>query len=123
MPRHADGFTLLEMLVALTVLSLAVLALVNLAGENSRTGVVIEERVFAGVIADNRAIEALTSARPPALGETSGEETAAERTWRWTRRVSETPEPGVLRVDIAVRAETSDQVLGAVTVFRGARSR
>jgi general secretion pathway protein I len=121
MSRNADGFTLLEMLVALTVLSLAVLALVNLAGENSRTGVVIEERVFAGVVADNRAVEALTSPQPPALGETSGSEAAAERMWRWTRRVSETPEPGVLRVDIAVMGEASDQVLGAVTIFRGSR--
>jgi general secretion pathway protein I len=121
MSRNANGFTLLEMLVALAVLSLAVLALVNLAGENSRTGVVIEERVFAGVIADNRAIEALTSRQPPALGETSGSEKAAERTWRWTRRVTETPEPGVLRVDVTVMSDTSEQVLGSVTIFRGAR--
>jgi general secretion pathway protein I len=121
MSRNADGFTLLEMLVALAVLSLAVLALVNLAGENSRTGVVIEERVFAGVIADNRAIEALTSQQPPALGEISGSEKAAERTWRWTRRVTETQEPGVLRIDIAVRSEASDQALAAVTIFRGDR--
>jgi general secretion pathway protein I len=119
MSRSADGFTLLEMLVALSVLSLAVLALVNLAGENSRTGVVIEERVFAGVIADNRAIEALTSPQPPALGETSGKEAAAARTWRWTRRVRETPEPGVLRVEVQVRGEGSEQVLGAATIFRG----
>ena len=120
MSRSADGFTLLEMLVALSVLSLAVLALVNLAGENSRTGLVIEERVFAGVIADNRAIEALTAPQTPSLGETSGSEDAAARTWRWTRRVSETPEPGVLRVDIQVRGEGGEQVLGSATIFRGA---
>ena len=121
MSRSADGFTLLEMLVALAVLSLAMLALVNLAGENSRTGVVIEERVFAGVIAGNRAVEALTSRLPPVLGETRGNERTAERTWRWTQRVTETPEPGVLRVDVAVTSDASDQVLGSVTVFRGAR--
>lgn len=121
MPRNADGFSLLEMLVALSVLSLAVLALVNLAGENSRTGVAIEERVFAGVIAENRAVEALTSLQPPVLGETSGTERAAERIWRWTRRVGETPEPGVLRVDVSVTAQSSNQVLAALTLFRGAR--
>ena len=77
--------------------------------------------MFTGVIADNRAIEALTSRQPPALGETSGSEKAAERTWRWTRRVTETPELGVLRVDVAVMSDTSDQVLGSVTTFRGAR--
>jgi general secretion pathway protein I len=119
MSRNADGFTLLEMLVALSVLSLAVLALVNLAGENARTAAIIEERLFAGVVAENRAVEALTSARPPALGETSGTEAAADRMWRWTRRVSETPEPGMLRVDIDVRGVETEQVLGSVTIFRG----
>jgi general secretion pathway protein I len=120
-PSRESGFTLLEMLVALSVFSLAVLALIKLAGENLRTTTLVETRIFAGVVAENQAIDALTSAAPPALGETHGTEEAAERVWRWTRRVSETPEPGILRIDIEVRPEENDQVLGAVTLFRGRR--
>lgn len=117
--RAENGFTLLETLVALSVLSLAVLALVNLAGENLRSQAAIEERVFAQVVAENRAVEALTSLAPPAIGESNGTEEEANRVWRWTRKVSATAEPGILRVDIAVAAQTGTQVLSAVTLFRG----
>jgi len=116
-----QGFTLLEMLVALAVLSLAVLALVNLAGENARTEGVVEARTFAAVVAENRAVEALTSREPPALGETNGTEEEASRIWRWTRSVSETSEAEILRVDIAVMLQNDDQILSEVTVFRGRR--
>ena len=116
-----QGFTLLEMLVALAVLSLAVLALVNLAGENTRTEGAIEERIFAAVVAENRAVEVLTSLQPPALGETDGTEQVATRLWLWTRRVSKTPDPDILRVDIAVKPQQAGQVVSEITVFRGRR--
>ncbi len=114
-----SGFTILEMLVALSVLSIAVLALVNLAGETIRNAGTIEDRMFANVVAENRAVEALTQFNPPAIGEARGTETSANRLWRWTRKVSLSPDPEILRVDIAVTEQEGGQVLGAVTVFRG----
>jgi general secretion pathway protein I len=109
------------MLVALSVFSLAVLALVKLVSENFRTTQIVEERIFAGVVAENRAVEAMTAAIPPALGESGGTEEAAGRIWRWTRRVSETAEAGVLRVDVEVRPETTEQIVGQITIFRSRR--
>ena len=52
MPRR-EGFTLLETLVAMAIFSLAVMALLNLAGENTRTAAIVEERTLAGVVAEN----------------------------------------------------------------------
>jgi general secretion pathway protein I len=120
MPRSDQGFTLLEMLVALAVLSLGALALLNLAGENTRQASAVEERLFAGIVAENRAIEALTSAFPPALGREGGAEVAGGRTWRWTRQVSRTADPAVLRVDVTVAGPHSRRTSGEVSVFRGA---
>ena len=54
--RAEQGFTLLEMLVAMAVLSLGALALLNLAGQNIRAAGVLEERLFAGVVAELNAI-------------------------------------------------------------------
>ena len=118
---RAEGFTLLEMLVALSVLSLAVLALVNLTGENTRTEGLLEARFYAAIVAENRAVEALTDAAAPPLGESAGTEEEAGRNWRWTRNVMATPEPGILRVDIEVAAAGENLVLSAVSVFRGPR--
>jgi general secretion pathway protein I len=117
-PRAEQGFTLLEMLVAMAVLSLGALALLNLAGENTRTAGVIEERFFAGVVAENRAIEALTSSVPPTLGEEAGADPAGGRTWPWTRRAS-VAGAGMTRVEVQVLPPQGRGVAGEVTAFRG----
>lgn len=113
------GFTLLEMLVAMAVLSLGALALLNLAGENTRQAGAVETRLFASMVAENRAIEALTSAAPPALGQADGVDEMALQRWRWTRRVSRTADPGLLRIDVRVAGPQGGRTVGEVTVFRG----
>lgn len=123
MPRqHSEaGFTLIELLVALAIFSLAVLALLNLAGENTRASGRLQDRILAEVVLDNRAIEAVSSVAPPSLGSISGAEEVAGRPWVWTRRVSRTDDPAILRVDIAVVAPRSRQPAAAATLFRAAR--
>ena len=120
-PTAEAGFTLIELLVALAVFSLAALALLNVSGENVRTASFIENRVLAGVVADNRAVEILTAPEPPPIGTGAGQETVGGRAWRWTRRVSPTADPQLLRVDIVVAAPDSSKTLAEVTVFRGRR--
>lgn len=119
MPRRAEGFTLIELLVALAVFSLAVIALLNLAGENTRAAAVMEERTFAAVVAENRAIELLTDPGLPTLGVSRGVEAAGDRTWTWTQQVTRTADEAVIRIDIRVSRADSDRTLGEVTVFRG----
>ena len=115
--RAEQGFTLLEMLVAMAVLSLGALALLNLAGENTRTAQALETRLFAGVVAENRAIEAMTAPSPPALGQEGGVDQAGPGSWRWTRRVSATGAAGMLRVDVVVTGPDG-RTAGEVTAFR-----
>lgn len=116
---RADGFTLLEMLVALAVLSLGVLALVNLTGENTKSAGILEARFYAGIVADNRAVETLTASDAPPVGKTSGDEEAAGRKWQWTRNVRTTEDADILRVDIAVSEAGGTQILSAISMFRG----
>lgn len=68
--RVADerGFTLLEMLVALAVFSLAALALLRLEGATVRQTGQLDERMMAQLVARNLAVETLTDPAPPALG-------------------------------------------------------
>lgn len=110
------GFTLIEMLVAMAVFSLAALALLNLAGENTRSAARVETRVLGGVIAENLAVQVFVLPNPPAYGETRGETAMAGRNWRWVQTVQRTAQPGVIRIDVRVLdgAETA----ATLTVFR-----
>jgi general secretion pathway protein I len=119
-PRgRALGFSLIEMLVALAVFGLAVLALLNLAGESTRSAVVIEESLLAGVVADNRAVEALVATPAELRRANAGVELAGGRRWRWTREVHATANPAIVRIDIAVLPAGEQRIAAEAHVFRG----
>jgi general secretion pathway protein I len=110
------GFTLLEMLVALAVFSLAALALLRLEGATLRQTADLDDRALAQLVARNMGVELLTDPAPPPLGQASGEVVNGGRRWRWTRATSRTPDARLVRVDIAVTGA------GAPTVFTIVRS-
>jgi general secretion pathway protein I len=114
-----EGFTLIEMLVALSVFSLAAMALLNLSGENTRSAARVETRTLGGVVAENLAVEAATA---PAIGEgtSSGEVELAGRQWRWTRAVSATDVAGMLRIE--VRVSDAEGQAAERTLFRARAS-
>lgn len=114
--RCRAGFSLLETLVAFAVFSLGALALINLTGENTRSAAHVETRVLAGIVADNRAVEALSLPFPPAYGDTEGQVELGRRGWTWRQSVSRTPDPGMVRID--VRVFDGPQQMAHLTVFR-----
>ena len=119
MSRRAEpGFSLIEMLVALAVFSLAVLALLNLSGQNARSAALVEEQILAGMVADNRAVEALVLDMEALAAQSEGEELLAGRDWRWSRTISPTPAADMVRVDIEVRTDPEDRVAASLSVFR-----
>lgn len=119
--RRASGFTLLELLVALAVFALVVLALLNLAGEGTRTTVIVEERVLAGIVAGNRAVESAIEPVEALAAEAAGLERLGERDWRWTRTVGGTADESVVRIDIAVYADGSDRIAAETMLLRRSR--
>ncbi len=118
--KGGDGFTLIELLVALAVFSLAALALLNLGGENTRSAARAETRTLGGIVAENLAVEAMTAQPAPAPGDSDGTDALAGRDWRWTRSVTATDDPDILRIDIRVsddEGQAAERVL-----FRAAGS-
>lgn len=119
---RAGGFSLIEMLVALAIFGLAVLGLLNLAGESTRTAWAIEERVLAGVVADNVAVDAMLVDIARLDDTATGDASLGGHAWRWTRTVSATAEPDMLRIDVAVHPAADDRVAAELSLFRnGAR--
>lgn len=111
------GFTLVELLVALAVFSLMVLALLNLAGESVRTAIALEERALAGMVADNQAVQAALLPARQLAEPTSGKEQAGSREWRWERS-TQPADADLLRIAIRVRGDGGEQVLAERELLR-----
>lgn len=104
MIRSERGFTLIEMLVALAVFSLAALALLRLQGVTLRTAADLDRRTLAQLSARNLAVETLTDPSPPTLGQASGVLDNGGRQLAWSRTVARDTDPRFLIVTISVGA-------------------
>jgi general secretion pathway protein I len=100
--QSQQGFTLIEMMVALAVFSLAALALLRLQGATVSSTAMIETRALGQIVANNLAVEALTDAVPPPLGKSEGVVENGGRKWRWSRITKRTADVRIVRIDIGV---------------------
>ena len=117
--KQQDGFTLIEVLIALAVLAFALTAMITTTGSATRNTAYLQDKTFAHWIAMNR-MEALRLAgKFPPLGIKEGKAEMAGREWRWEIKVQETPEKSMRRVDIRVRRpdDPKDASLDLVTGF------
>ncbi|MGF1549211.1 MAG: type II secretion system minor pseudopilin GspI [Sphingomonadaceae bacterium] len=112
-----SGFTLLEMLVALAIFSLAALALLRLGGATVANTVRLQDQAIAQIVARNIAAETLSDPMPPAYGSESGRRTNAGRSWSWTRATGRSPEPRIQQIEIVVASERGPEA-ARLTVFR-----
>jgi general secretion pathway protein I len=113
-----DGFTLIEIMVALAVFSLAVLALLRLESATIRGAGILETSVAAAMVAQNVAADAMTTAQPPSAGKTGGSEVNGGRTWAWTRSVGSIGDGQVIRIDVAVSDPRGGAVLARAAMVR-----
>jgi general secretion pathway protein I len=115
---RSRGFTLLEVLVAMAVASLALLALFGAAAATVRTTDVLRDRTYANLVATNVLAELRARDSWPEPGALSGTARQAERDWRWQAVVSTTEDADVRRLDIVVDDADGERA-GALIGFLG----
>jgi general secretion pathway protein I len=97
-----NGFTMIEIMVALAIFSLAALAMVRLQGYSVRSTSNLGDGSLAWQVARNVAVDILSNPAPPTLGESNGEELNGGQNWRWTANTSRTDDARLVKVDIVV---------------------
>jgi len=118
MSNKQAGFTLIEMLVALAIFSLAALALLRLGGATAANSARLGDQALAQMVAKNIAVETLSDPEPPAFGVTQGEAVNGGRRWRWTRTAIRSPEARIQQIQIEVSPEASGPGRARLIVFR-----
>lgn len=118
--RPVRGFSLLEVLVALAVLALGMLALVRVAAREAESLAHLRDTTQAGWVASNALAEArLRGALRP--GVRDGRETLAGQVYHWRLQVQPSPEPAILRIDVQVFGRDARVPLTTLTGFAEVR--
>ena len=102
---QSKGFTLLEVLVATTVIAIALAAIIRLTAMSSTNLAHLRDKTFAHWVAMNQMAELQASDTYPPIGRSSGDEEMAGREWYWTMEVKNTPDKDMRRVQIQVSQE------------------
>ena len=100
--QPAKGFTLLEVLIALLVLSLALFALSRTAAIQVNSFDALRERTVAGWLAADVLERTRLSTPFPSPGKTDGRRRFGGRDWRWQVTVQDTPVATLRRLDVRV---------------------
>ena len=119
LPRRPLGFTLIEVMVALVIVSLALAGVAASMGQMIDTANTMRDRTFASWIAQNTITELRLAGAMPEVGETDGEVEFANMSWAWTANVSETGVENLLKVDVTVYYAGFDDPIRQVTGFIG----
>lgn len=97
------GFTLVEVLAALLIFSVAIIGLSRAGTQSVAHTQRLIHKTYAGVVADNQLIYARM--RRPVIGTKSGREEAGGQSYSWQLETAKTPQDGLLELRISVSQE------------------
>ena len=100
---RSDGFTLIEVLIALAIASVALITALKTFGHSADMTGAAHERFLASLSAENSLHEIWAISAVPSVGESSSACPQARRPFVCQRSIIATPHPNFFRIEIIVR--------------------
>ena len=117
--RCIRAFTLVEVLIALVVLAVGIIAMVTGASDFARNASDLRQRALARWVAENRLTEVGLQQTWPNTGKERGSERMGGIEWEWEVEVQKTPNSDIRRATVLVRREERSAVLARLEGFVG----
>lgn len=118
--RDHGGFTLLEVLVAMAILSLGMIAVFSGMSQSLNVTTRLRDKTLASWIATDRIVELQISGEYPTAGNRHDQIEMAHTEWVYDMQISNIPQMEMRRLDVTVSfADSPDDILATVIGFIG----
>lgn len=105
------GFSLIEALVALTIFSIAAIALLSVQKESTHAQLILEDKFIAEIVAENILIEQQLSSSP-ARGQTlTGLQENGGKKWRWALSRSPLKDSTFINIQVEITDNATGQIV------------
>lgn len=113
------GFTLIEVMVALTIVAFSLTAVGASMSQMIDAATTMRDRTYASWIAQNKITEIRLANTIPDVGTSSGEIEFGNTNWEWNVAISESGIENFMRIDVSISLVGEDYVIRTVTGFIG----
>jgi general secretion pathway protein I len=114
------GFTLIEVLIALAIVSISALGLSKLSDQSIKHSSYLELKTFANLAASNLAKNKRLNGGA-VIGFDNGNYQLAKQTWLWTSHINATPNPDIFKLEMSVfqnkQQQEQDQHTAKYTLY------
>ena len=118
--RSQRAFTLIEIMVALAIITLALGAIIENTTASNRNFQYLRDKTVAGWVAMNQITLVRATREWPAPSNKSGRVDMLNKEWLWRMKVSNTDDPNMRRLDVTVFSEQDESTpLATMTGFVG----
>lgn len=117
--KHSEtqqGFTLLEVMVALLIVAVALGGAVKVIGNAAANTSRMNNKTFANWVALNQIAKLRITNEWPKFGKVKGDDEMAGRKWIWSQESIKTDDDNIRRIELSVWSENDEKSAPFVTV-------